>query len=121
MTKASKSPAAPGAFALPAEGFVRIREVLAVFPVSVSIWWAGIRSGQYPKPYRIGKRAVAWRVEDIRALIDSSSTAPAEPGTAHVVHGVRVSAAERRVRKSAAEKAVADQAAAKAGGEGAPC
>lgn len=58
---------------LPATGFVRIGSVLAPrgpIPVSKSTWWAGVRAGRYPKPVKLGPRITAWRVEDIRALIE---------------------------------------------------
>lgn len=55
---------------LPEIGFVRLPTVLHHFPVSRSAWWAGIRSGRYPKPVKIGPRTTAWRAEDIRSLIE---------------------------------------------------
>lgn len=58
---------------LPTTGFLRLPEVLRLYPVSKSTWWAGIRNGRYPKAVKIGKRATAWRAEDIRALIDSAA------------------------------------------------
>ncbi|MCZ2096760.1 MAG: AlpA family phage regulatory protein [Anaerolineae bacterium] len=42
----------------------------ALIPTSKSTWWAGVRSGRFPKPVKIGERITAWRVEDIRALIE---------------------------------------------------
>lgn len=54
---------------LPSTGFVRLPTVLAVIPVSKSTWWAGIKTGRFPKPVKLGPRITAWRVEDIRALI----------------------------------------------------
>lgn len=59
---------------LPPEfGFLRLPQVLAVFPVSKSTWWAGVKSGRYPKPVRtLSRRITAWRIEDIRALIEST-------------------------------------------------
>lgn len=54
---------------LPEEGFVRLKKVLEVIPVSRSTWFRGIQAGLYPKPVKIGERASAWRVEDIRKLI----------------------------------------------------
>jgi predicted DNA-binding transcriptional regulator AlpA len=57
---------------LPSDGFVRLPQVLAVFPVSKSSWWAGCKSGRYPKPTKLGPRTTAWKVEDIRALIASA-------------------------------------------------
>ena len=54
---------------LPESGFVRLPAVLAVFPVSRSTWWAGIQSGKYPSGIKLSERVTAWKVEDIRALI----------------------------------------------------
>ncbi|HXD35423.1 MAG TPA: AlpA family phage regulatory protein, partial [Rhodanobacter sp.] len=36
-------------------------------------WWNGVRSGRFPKPVKLGPRTTAWRVEDIRALIDGAA------------------------------------------------
>jgi prophage regulatory protein len=44
--------------------------ILALIPVSKSTWWAGVKSGKYPKPVKLGTRTTAWKVEDIMALID---------------------------------------------------
>jgi predicted DNA-binding transcriptional regulator AlpA len=54
---------------LPVEGYVRLPQVLSVIPVSKSAWWAGIKSGKFPKSVKLGHRTTAWRVEDIRDLI----------------------------------------------------
>jgi prophage regulatory protein len=69
---------------LPETGFVRLPHIIgdpraeppipAVIPVSKSTWWAGVKSGRYPQPVRtLGLRITAWRVEDIRALIQKSA------------------------------------------------
>lgn len=61
--------------ALPTEGFLRLAQILglrgqpAIFPVSRTTWLDGVRSGRYPKPLKIGARAVAWRADDIRKLL----------------------------------------------------
>jgi len=58
---------------LPNAGFLRLASVLAPrgpIPVSKSTWWAGVKSGRFPKPVKLGPRITAWRVEDIRALIN---------------------------------------------------
>lgn len=63
---------------LPAIGFVRLSSILAPrgpIPIAKSSWWAGVKSGRYPQPVRLGPRTTAWRVEDIRALIARWSTA----------------------------------------------
>jgi prophage regulatory protein len=68
---------------LPETGFLRLRQIIgsprsnppvpAVIPVSKSTWWAGVRSGRYPRSHKLGPRTTGWRVEDIRALIASQS------------------------------------------------
>jgi prophage regulatory protein len=67
---------------LPETGFVRISHIVgnpktnppipAIIPVSKSTWWAGVKSGRFPKPVKLGPRTTAWRVEDIRNLISRS-------------------------------------------------
>ena len=52
-------------------GYIRLPEVLAIFPVSKSTWWEGVRAGRYPEPVKLGPRITAWRVEDIRRLLES--------------------------------------------------
>ncbi|NOT18382.1 MAG: AlpA family phage regulatory protein [Sulfuriferula sp.] len=62
---------------LPETGFLRINQIVgnkknnipAIIPVCKSTWWAGVKSGRYPTPVKLGERCTAWRVEDIRALI----------------------------------------------------
>lgn len=69
---------------LPETGYLRLRQIVgdpkanppipAVIPVSKSTWWQGVASGRYPKPVRtLSKRVTAWRVEDIRALIERAA------------------------------------------------
>lgn len=57
---------------LPEIGFIRLPDVLKVFPISKSAWWAGIKEGRFPKPVKLGPKTTAWRVQDIRALIEAS-------------------------------------------------
>ena len=60
----------------PEIGFLRLRDVIGdkknpgIIPVSRSSWYKGIEEGRYPKPVKLGERMSAWRVEDIRQLID---------------------------------------------------
>lgn len=58
---------------LPVTGFVRLPTILKLIPVSSSVWWRGVRSGKYPQSVKLSKNCTAWRVEDIRALIDQLS------------------------------------------------
>ena len=57
---------------LPETGYVRLPAILAVFPVSKSSWWNGIKEGRFPQSVKLGPRTTAWRVEDIRKLIESA-------------------------------------------------
>jgi prophage regulatory protein len=60
-------------FRLPAQGFVRLPSILAPrgpLPISKSTWWAGVKTGRFPKPVKLGPRITAWRVEDIALLIE---------------------------------------------------
>lgn len=58
---------------LPETGFVRLPVVLSVFPISRTRWWAGVKSGKYPKPVKLAERTTAWHVDDIRALLETIS------------------------------------------------
>ena len=50
---------------------LRLPQVLALIPVSRSAWWAGCKSGRYPKPVKLGPRTTAWRASDIAALLEN--------------------------------------------------
>ncbi len=56
--------------ALPETGFLRLPDVLRLIPVSRASWWAGVKHGRYPQPVKISPRCTAWRVEDVRELIE---------------------------------------------------
>ncbi len=59
---------------LPDSAFVRLPTILKLFPISRSAWLEGVKSGYFPRPVRLGKRITAWRVEDIRKLINGNET-----------------------------------------------
>lgn len=70
---------------LPETGYVRLSQIIGnpkaeppitpIIPVSKSTWWAGVKSGRFPKPVKtLGPRIAAWRVEDIRALIERAGS-----------------------------------------------
>lgn len=42
-----------------------------MIPIGKSTWWAGVKSGKFPQPVKLGARTTAWRVEDIRNLVNS--------------------------------------------------
>jgi predicted DNA-binding transcriptional regulator AlpA len=56
---------------MPKGGYLRLKEVLALIPVSKSTWWAGVREGRFPKPTKkFGTRISAWDVKDISPLLE---------------------------------------------------
>lgn len=55
---------------LPDTGFVRLPAILGVFPVSRSTWWDGVKNGKYPAAVKLGPNTTAWRVDDIRRLLE---------------------------------------------------
>jgi len=70
---------------LPQAGFVRLSAIIGntkakppvppVYPVSKSTWWAGVKSGRFPKPVKLSPRTTAWRAADIHRLIDDLGNA----------------------------------------------
>lgn len=73
-------------YELPKTGLVRLKQILGdkesnppippIIPVCPSCWWAGVKSGRFPKPIKIGNgRASFFRAEDIWALIESDEVA----------------------------------------------
>lgn len=66
---------------LPETGFLRLSQIIGnsrsqpplppIIPVKKTCWWAGVKTGRFPKPVKLGPRVTAWRVEDIRDLIES--------------------------------------------------
>jgi hypothetical protein len=68
-------------YQLPETGFLRLPQIIGdlkaeppippIIPVKKSCWWAGVKSGRFPQPVKLGPRITVWRVEDICALIAS--------------------------------------------------
>ena len=66
--------------ALPDTGFIRQKVILGdptskppippIIPVCASSWWKGIKDGIYPAPVKLSANVTAWKVEDIRELIE---------------------------------------------------
>jgi len=53
------------------DAFLRLKDVLKIYPVSKSTWWAGVADGRFPKGIHLSERTTAWRASDIQALIES--------------------------------------------------
>jgi len=66
---------------LPETGYVRLSQIIGnpkadppippIIPVSRSTWLEGVKTGRYPKSVKLSPRVTAWRVSDIRALIEN--------------------------------------------------
>ena len=62
--------------AFPKEGLVRVSQIVGdkkqgvppFIPISRSSWWAGVKSGRYPKPVKLSERCTCWHAEDIWLL-----------------------------------------------------
>ena len=59
-------------------GYMRLAEVLSIYPVSRAAWYEGVRRGIYPAPVRLGERSVGYRVSEINALIADPPSYQAE-------------------------------------------
>lgn len=65
-------------YQIPEKGFMRLKQILgdkktntpALIPVGRTTFLNNVKSGLYPQPVKLGMRSVAWKVEDIRALIE---------------------------------------------------
>ena len=55
---------------LPETGLLRVNQVLRFIPISRSSWWAGVKTGLYPKPFKLSKRTTVWKSADIIKIID---------------------------------------------------
>jgi predicted DNA-binding transcriptional regulator AlpA len=56
---------------LPETGFVRLRTILAILPVSRSTFYAWIAAGKVKRPRKLGPKISAWPASEIRDLIAS--------------------------------------------------
>lgn len=58
---------------------MRVQDVIEATGMSRSSIYAAMTAGDFPRPVRIGRRAVAWRHDDIETWIDALPRAePAE-------------------------------------------
>lgn len=57
---------------IPAFGFLRLPQILAIIPISKSAWWEGCRTGRFPKPVKLGPRTTLWKAKEIKAFIENA-------------------------------------------------
>jgi predicted DNA-binding transcriptional regulator AlpA len=70
-------------YQIPEAGFMRLKQILgdkktntpALIPIGRTSFLNGVKSGKYPKPVKLGERTTAWKVQDIRDLINSINQA----------------------------------------------
>ena len=60
---------------LPATGYVRLPELRRIIPFGRSTIWRKAKNGTFPKPVKLSEGITAWKVEDIRAWMESRETA----------------------------------------------
>lgn len=65
---------------LPEPGFTRLAQIVrrrkkseqgepSLLPISASSWWAGVRSGRYPSPVKLGPGITCWKNSDLNRLL----------------------------------------------------
>lgn len=54
---------------------LRLPQVLQVYPVSRSTWYAGVKSGIYPRGIQLSRRTVAWAADEIDELAKARPSA----------------------------------------------
>jgi prophage regulatory protein len=58
--------------ALPETGFIRAAQLCpGIVPIGRTTLWRKVKAGEFPAPVRLSANVVAWRVEDVRAWINS--------------------------------------------------
>ena len=55
---------------LPNGAYLRLAQVLTFIPVSRSSWYAGISTGKFPSPIKLGPRTAVYRLCDIKKLLE---------------------------------------------------
>jgi len=66
---------------IPKNGLVRVSKILQFVPVSKATWWAGVKSGRFPQPIKLGPRTTCWYWQDILALIEKPQRTFAQPSS----------------------------------------
>ncbi len=57
---------------LPSTGFLRLNQVLKLIPLRPTRWFEGVKTGEFPRPIKLGRTSL-YRIEDILALIERLS------------------------------------------------
>ncbi|MCX7035808.1 MAG: transcriptional regulator [Proteobacteria bacterium] len=64
-------------------GFLRLPQIIgdadahppipALIPICKTTWWAGVKSGRYPRPVKLSPRVTVWKAKDVYALFESGA------------------------------------------------
>lgn len=49
--------------------YLKLKDVLEIFPVSRSSWNRGVRLGKFPKPIKFGERIRLWEKDEFYAFL----------------------------------------------------
>jgi len=52
------------------ETCLRVNQVIQILPLGKSTWWAGVKSGRFPQPIKLGPRTTVWMESDIKAVLE---------------------------------------------------
>jgi len=49
---------------------LRIKQIIPDYlPISKASFWAGVKTGRYPKPLKLSERTTCWRESEILAIV----------------------------------------------------
>ncbi len=50
--------------------YLRVKDIIKMLSISRSTWWAGVKTGHFPQPLKLGPRITVWRQGDILAMVE---------------------------------------------------
>lgn len=56
---------------LPREGFVRLKQILKVLPISHTQLWRMVKDGRFPAPIKLSPQVTVWEANAVRKYIDN--------------------------------------------------
>ena len=62
-------------------GYLRLSQIIgnkkkhipALIPIGKTTWWAGVKTGRFPKPIKLTPRTCLWRIADILTLLNQDT------------------------------------------------
>src|SRR5262245_50642645 len=58
---------------LPATGYLRQKQLLAIVPISPATLWRKVKYGQFPRPVKLSEGVTAWTAENVRSWMDCTN------------------------------------------------